>query len=158
MENQKEQIDIVWGSSGGPTHISAFDSALKNAGIHNYNIIPVSSVIPDGSEPVEIGTHEQEWPSGQTVAAVVAEKSSSTTGDSLAAGVAWKRAEQGGIFCEATGEKADNVKKELKTSVQHCKNLRESWDWEEKVGMRIVEEKVTENNASALVAALIKPV
>jgi len=44
------KIFITWGSGDGPTEKAAFDAALFNAGIANYNLIPLSSVIPDNSE------------------------------------------------------------------------------------------------------------
>jgi len=40
------RIDIVWGESEGKTLLSAFDRALLNAGIHNFNLISLNSVIP----------------------------------------------------------------------------------------------------------------
>ncbi len=51
------RIDIVWGGSEGKTLLSAFDRALLNAGIHNFNLIPLSSVIPPQSVIHETGTY-----------------------------------------------------------------------------------------------------
>ncbi len=50
------RIDIVWGESEGKTLLSAFDRALLNAGIHNFNLIPLNSVIPPQSVIHERGT------------------------------------------------------------------------------------------------------
>ena len=43
------RIAIVSGVGTAPTRIAAFDQALINAGIANYNLLLLSSVIPPGS-------------------------------------------------------------------------------------------------------------
>ncbi len=39
-------IRVVWGTATGPTALAAYDAALAEAGVHNYNLISLSSVIP----------------------------------------------------------------------------------------------------------------
>lgn len=46
------QIQISEGVGNGPTELAAFDQALVNAGVANYNLIYLSSVLPPGSEVV----------------------------------------------------------------------------------------------------------
>ncbi len=41
-------ITVTKGVGRGPTRIAAFDQALLHAGVANYNLIPLSSVIPPG--------------------------------------------------------------------------------------------------------------
>jgi len=43
------RIAIVSGIGSGPTRIAAFDQALISAGIANYNLVLLSSVLPPGS-------------------------------------------------------------------------------------------------------------
>jgi arginine decarboxylase len=43
-------IKISSGVGTGPTALGAFDAALRNAGIENYNLISLSSVIPPAAE------------------------------------------------------------------------------------------------------------
>ncbi|HTO01714.1 MAG TPA: pyruvoyl-dependent arginine decarboxylase, partial [Microthrixaceae bacterium] len=51
----------VSGSVGhGPTSLSAFDSALAGAGVSNFNLIRLSSVIPPNSIVSGIATTESE--------------------------------------------------------------------------------------------------
>ena len=50
------QIQIVKGRGQGRTTKSAFDKALIDAGIADYNIIPLSSIIPINAEIVVKGT------------------------------------------------------------------------------------------------------
>ena len=42
-------IKVVCGVGSGKTALSAFDSALKDAGVYNYNLITLSSIIPPDS-------------------------------------------------------------------------------------------------------------
>lgn len=42
-------ITIVTGVGTGPTNLAAFDTALIDAGVHNHNLIYLSSVIPPSS-------------------------------------------------------------------------------------------------------------
>lgn len=42
-------ICITVGTGEGPTPLAAFDAALLNAGVANYNLIALSSIIPPGS-------------------------------------------------------------------------------------------------------------
>lgn len=46
------KIDVVWGHGEGKTSLSAFDRTLLEAGIHNLNLIPLSSVIPPREDRV----------------------------------------------------------------------------------------------------------
>ena len=43
------RVRIVWGSSRGPTALSAYDVALAAANVHDYNVVHVSSVLPAGA-------------------------------------------------------------------------------------------------------------
>ena len=44
------KITVTWGVGTGSTKLSAFDKALWNAGIANFNLIPLSSIIPPDSQ------------------------------------------------------------------------------------------------------------
>ena len=43
------EINVVNGVGEGQTELSAFDAALKDSGVYNYNIMYLSSVIPAGA-------------------------------------------------------------------------------------------------------------
>ena len=45
-----DTIRIVWGVGDGPTEMASYDAALADAGVHNYNLVTVSSMIPAGAE------------------------------------------------------------------------------------------------------------
>jgi arginine decarboxylase len=42
-------IQVTTGTGEGPTPLAAFDAALLDAGVANYNLICLSSVIPEAS-------------------------------------------------------------------------------------------------------------
>jgi arginine decarboxylase len=43
------KIVVTAGTGEGPTAVAAFDAALRSAGVENYNLISLSSIIPPGS-------------------------------------------------------------------------------------------------------------
>jgi arginine decarboxylase len=50
------RIQIATGTGAGPTPLGAFDAALLDAGVANYNLICLSSVIPPASAIRRAGT------------------------------------------------------------------------------------------------------
>ena len=150
-------IEIVWGAGEGGTELSAFDSALKDAGIHNYNLVTLSSVIPE-YEDIEIaGTHERTWNVGDMVGVVLAENRSAVNSEKIAAGLGWATADQGGVFFEATAESAENVNALLERGIQTAKRTRSRWDWHDGIATEIQDHVVDENGA-VVVSAVYRPV
>jgi arginine decarboxylase len=98
------KIDIVWGKSEGKTLLSAFDKALNKAGIHNFNLIPLSSVIPKNSIVEEVGKAYLSKEIGDILYVVSASFSSRKPNAVISAGLGWVQAEQGGLFIESKGE------------------------------------------------------
>lgn len=83
-------IKVARGAGKASTPLSAFDAALKDAGVYNYNLITLSSVIPPNSkvEKVEkFPTPEGEW--GHKLYCVMAEERCNEAGKFIAAGVGW---------------------------------------------------------------------
>ena len=52
-------IRVSSGKGVGRTRLSAFDAALHAAGVGNFNLLRLSSVIPRGSEVTEVGGLQQ---------------------------------------------------------------------------------------------------
>lgn len=95
-----EPIRIVWGTGAGPTPLSAYDGALADANVHEYNLSTLSSVIPPDATIERVDTA----PSLGTIGDQLAVVEASTTAQSgpLTAGVGWtRRADGSGIFYEA---------------------------------------------------------
>jgi arginine decarboxylase len=107
-------MDIhVLGSKGtGHTEISAFDNALFNAGVHNFNLVQLSSVVPPGShirtnEPFH--TNHDSW--GERLYCVIARKNTAVFGEQAWAGIGWVQAADGrGLFVEHHGESETTVR------------------------------------------------
>jgi len=150
-------IEIVWGTGEGKTTLSAFDKALSSGGIHNYNLVTLSSVIPEGATIVERGTHEQRWDVGELVAVILAENESLVRDETIAAGLGWATAEEGGVFFEGSGESAANVEKRIVRGIETAKETRDSWTWHGDIETKVVEHTV-EQAGAVVVSAVHRPV
>ncbi len=116
-------ISVVTGSGTGKTILSAFDAALKAAGVYNYNLIALSSIIPPGSKITKIDqyqTPDDEY--GHRLYVIKAEMRSDQTGKYLAAGLGWYQLEDGrGMFVEheIIGETKVAVESEIKLRIKN---------------------------------------
>lgn len=126
------KIFVVSGIGQGKTLLSAFDAALNDAGVSNYNLITLSSVIPPQAEIIKTKkyhTPDSEW--GHKLYLVKAEMRTDKKGVALAAGVGWYQLEDGrGLFVEHETEAkteplANNiVKTDIYSSLEDLCNLR----------------------------------
>jgi arginine decarboxylase len=100
--NQGLQIPVVAAVGYGQTEIAAFDAALHHAGIHDYNLIILSSVIPPASEIVTVRRFcapSDEF--GHRLYVVKADARSSTPDTVVAAGIGWFQwGDNRGLFVE----------------------------------------------------------
>jgi arginine decarboxylase len=105
------KIAVVSGVGKGTTLLSSFDDALRHCGVYNYNLIPLSSVIPPGSEIVDtFAAPDDEF--GHRLYCVMAEARSAEPGKSVAAGIGWYQWQDGrGVFVEheLVGENLDEA-------------------------------------------------
>lgn len=144
-------IRIVWGTGEGPTALAAFDAALAEAGIHNYNLVTLSSVIPADDALEVAGTAPDLGPVGNELH-VVESSATAAPGETATAGVGWARSESGrGIFYEVAGEDPDAVRAEIREGLDAGRALRE-WSF---VDEDVVVESVAarDAHASAVVCA-----
>lgn len=123
-------IRIVWGEGVGPTALSAYDAALADAGLHNYNLVTVSSVIPAGAPLEVVETAPDLGPAGERLAIVQARGTASpatTDRDAdAAAALAWARDDEGrGLFYEASGTDPQHVRGVAEQGLQRGSELRE---------------------------------
>lgn len=116
------EIKITTGIGTGPTNLAAFDSALNHAGVANYNIIRLSSVIPPKSivkltsPPLE--KLSGEW--GDKLYVVMAEQRVDTPNTEAWAGVGWVQDETTGrgLFVEHEGNSEQKVRNDIKQSLE----------------------------------------
>ncbi|MDO8498725.1 MAG: pyruvoyl-dependent arginine decarboxylase [bacterium] len=111
------EIKVVTGVGIGKTLLSAFDAALKDCGVYNYNLIVLSSIIPPHSQIERVEQYQtppEEY--GYKLYIIKAENRSETLGEVIGAGIGWYQLEDNrGMFVEHnfTGQDKDEVEKSL---------------------------------------------
>ena len=123
-------IRVVWGSATGPTKMASYDAALAAAGVENYNLVPVSSVIPAGVPVEAVGTAPDLGPVGDRLTVVEA-RATAAGPSSVAAGLGWVESVDGGpgLFYEAAGEiDAADVETRIREGLVAGAELRQEWD------------------------------
>lgn len=147
------KIIVTSGKGTGDTTLSAFDSALKDAGVYNYNLIKLSSVIPPNSEIVVEKFKAPENEFGDRLYVVCAEERSDLLGHSIAAGIGWYQWEDDrGVFAEQhdivnvadSKEAENNVSKKLESSIRNLCEFR---------GIEFVRSKLVLNISSIVVSS-----
>ncbi len=156
------KISVVASVGEGTTLLSSFDAALNNAGVSNYNLIPLSSVIPPQSQiaPTEkFQTPDSEW--GHKLYVVKAEMRSQKSKKYIAAGIGWYQLEDGrGLFVEheCLENTQESVEAELNFLIDNslknlCEHRNIPFD-SQKINKKISVIRVTDKPACALVLAV----
>lgn len=145
------KIDIVWGRSEGKTLLSAFDKALVKAGIHNFNLIPLSSIIPKNSIVEEVGKAHLSNEIGDILHVVIASFSSKKPNAIISAGLGWVQTEQGGLFIESKGEfSQEECESEIRVGLSEMLDAR---GWNGQIKKKVISHRV-EEIANVTVAAV----
>lgn len=110
-------IRVSGGVGEGRTQLAAFDAALRSAGVENFNLIRLSSIIPPGSDVLTCAPGEQlRGGFGDALYCVYAAGWVSEPGAEVWAGVGWSRHCDGfgaGLFVEHTGVSREEVRRRL---------------------------------------------
>lgn len=156
-------IYVTSGIGEGKTPLSAFDAALKDAGVHNFNLIILSSVIPPKSviKLRKFKAKSEDW--GSKLYVVKAEIRSRQSGMYIGAALGWYQIEDGrGVFVEheEIGETREAVESSLQQEVHNslhdlCR-IRQLPVVERKLKMKMCVTRVTDQPTSALVIAVYK--
>lgn len=114
------EICVTTGTGEGPTPIAAFDAALIDAGIANYNLICLSSVIPAASivRRSKFVARSNEF--GHRLYVVMSRHDEWQMGKMAWAGVGWTqdRDTRRGLFVELHGPHRDQVEVDIQTTLQ----------------------------------------
>ena len=95
------KINITGGIGEGKTTLSAFDNALLQAGVHNYNLITLSSIIPTGATIVVRKPTVLPEEYGYRLYVVRADQRSRESGKWIGAALGWYQLSNGaGMFVE----------------------------------------------------------
>jgi len=114
-------IEISVGTGTGPTELAAFDGALRSAGIANFNLIRLSSVVPPGTDVIPmsgpVSPIKGEW--GDRLYCVYAEQRTSEPGAEVWAGIGWVQDEESGkgLFVEHEGHSEYRVRSDIEASL-----------------------------------------
>lgn len=110
-------IEVTTGVGCGPTKLAAFDAALLSAGVANFNLIVLSSVIPPGSavtyvEESVANVHGQ-W--GDRLYVVMAESRVDEPGQQAWAAIGWVQDPSSGkgLFVEHEGHSEADVRRDV---------------------------------------------
>lgn len=159
-------IIVMAGVGEGRTELSAFDAALWQCGVQDYNHIALSSVIPPRSHVVLCPRYrppENEY--GHRLYVVKAEMRSPDEGSVIAAGLGWWQWGDGrGVFVEhelcRRGRSVTEVEAELEGQITRSLGdlayLRGVPFASERAGMQMVSTTVGSTPACALVLAVFE--
>jgi len=113
-------IALATGLGEGPTALAAFDAALRDAGVANYNLICLSSVIPPGSviERRKWVTPREDW--GRRLYCVVSQMREDRPGHGAHAGIGWVRdaGSGAGLFVELHDEDRGQLDADLRATLR----------------------------------------
>ena len=152
------KIHVATGQGDGPTTLAAFDAALNGAGIANYNLLRLSSVIPPKTEIV---LHDATIPGeampggwGDRLYVVLAEQREERPNAEAWAGIGWvQEAESGkGLFVEHEGNSEEEVQNDIRQSLQALMETRKA-DFGE-IQMKITGKTCIQRPVCAMVVAV----
>ncbi len=120
-------IQVASGTGKAHTKLAAFDAALHEAGVANYNLIKLSSIIPPGSvikvkTPVEI--QPGKW--GDRLYVVMTDIRVDTPNMEAWAGIGWVQDKKTGkgFFVEHEGTNEKSVRRDIKASLEAMQGIR----------------------------------
>lgn len=114
------KINLTSGTGVGPTQLSAFDSALVNAGVANFNLIYLSSVLPPDSHVIDNNAPfipEGSW--GDRLYVVIAQKRTSVRNQQAWSGIGWMQdpKTKKGLLVEHEGHTESEVRADIENSL-----------------------------------------
>lgn len=145
-------IHVASGVGTAPTKKAAYDTALADANLHNYNLIPVSSVVPGDAEVVRVERAPDLGPAGNRLHVVEARAYTVGPG-TIAAGIGWTTGPGPGLFYEAHGDSEDDVATRLEAGLAAGRELR---DWtfdDEELLVRSADAPTGEHTCVVVLAA-----
>lgn len=122
-------IHVAGGVGVAPTEMSAYDAALADANLHNYNLIAVSSVIPADATLELVDEAPDLGPAGNKLTVVQGKTVAGPESDAepITTGIGWATGPGPGLFYEASGTDPEAVEAEIRRGLDAGCALR---DWE----------------------------
>jgi arginine decarboxylase len=128
MQSQRTlNIHLSSGTGEGPTPLAAFDAALMNAGVANYNLLCLSSVIPPNARIVRAKHRTQPDDYGRRLYVVMSQMRQSRPGHHAHAGIGWvQEGDDGrGLFVELHDDDRDRLEHDLHATLGAMRRLRD---------------------------------
>jgi|SRR6056297_263760 len=148
-------IHVAGGVGLAPTEMSAYDAALADANLHNYNLITVSSVIPADGRLEVVDEAPDLGPAGNRLTVVqgktVAGPESSA--EAITTGIGWATGRGPGLFYEASGTDPEAVEAEIRRGLEAGCELREWEITDRDVHLSTVEPADESYTAAVVLAA-----
>ena len=148
-------VYVLAGRGTGPTALSSYDAALASVGLHDYNLVRVSSVVPAGvrveasEAPTDLG------PAGNRLTVVEA-RSTLAPGESgpACAAVGWALPREGaGVLYEGSGTDPEATRREVREGLRAARELRDDRDWAD--GETGLERSTADARSDRYVTALV---
>jgi arginine decarboxylase len=100
---------LTSGTGHGHTPLNAFDNALLDAGVGNFNLIKVSSIVPPGAVVEKSKTKFSKIPNGSLIYAVYTHSISGLEGEKTASvlAAAVPKNQKTGVIFESSSDKKD---------------------------------------------------
>ncbi len=118
-------IQVTYGVGEGLTPLAAFDAALHNAGIANYNIIRLSSIIPPRCTVSIDVADRNNIEIGYKLFVIMASATVTKRGESAFAGLGWMHSEEyGGVFVQHSGRNEDDVIQQIRDTFESMREYR----------------------------------
>ena len=120
-------IHLSTGVGEGPTELAAFDHALHEANVANYNLLCLSSVIPPRARVVRARHRPQAWDHGRRLYVVLSQMRQAVPGAQAHAGIGWvQEGEDGrGLFVELHDERRDRLEDDLHATLNAMRRYRD---------------------------------
>lgn len=146
-------IRVAAGVATGPTEIASYDAALAAAGLHNYNLVPVSSVVPASATVKVVDQVPDLGPAGNRLT-VVQSQTTTTEPGRVTAGLGWATGPGPGLFYEEAAE-ADRgtVRERITEGLAAGRELRDWTFTDETVELASADADAGTHTAAVVVAA-----
>jgi arginine decarboxylase len=120
------EIRVASAVGCGPTPLAAFDAALRSAGVEDYNLIALSSVIPPGSIVTRTRCSSRPSEYGHRLYVVMAHQEAIRPGEEAWAGLGWTQEPESGrgLFVELHGSSRRCVEAEVGWTLDAMKHAR----------------------------------
>lgn len=145
-------IHIADGVGRGPTAMAAYDAALADVNLHNYNLVTVSSIIPAEATVEVVDRVPDLGPAGNRLTVVQGKAVAEPAAGEIASAIAWAEGSGPGLFYEASGSDPAAVKAEAEAGLAAGCELRD-WTLPDSETLVATAEAVSDAYTAAVVVA-----